>query len=52
MIQEIVVYMLIIAAILYVGYSLYRVFRPKQKNLGHCAGCSSSSCGIQELKSK
>jgi hypothetical protein len=49
MIQEIVVYLIILGALGYFGYSVYQIFNPKRISTGKCAGCSSGSCAIKNI---
>ena len=50
MIQEILVYIILAATLGYTFYSIYRVFNPKFKSSVGCAGCTSGSCSVKELK--
>ncbi len=50
MIQEILVYIILAATLGYTSYSIYRVFNPKFKTSGGCAGCASGGCSVKELK--
>ncbi|HPV56644.1 MAG TPA: hypothetical protein PKW61_05915 [Tenuifilaceae bacterium] len=50
MIQEILVYIILTVTMGDTFYSIYRVFNPKYKSSGGCAGCSSAGCSVKELK--
>ncbi|GEM_PF-705473 len=49
MIQEIVVYLVILCALGFAAYNVYQFFNPKRKAKGNCAGCNSGCCAVNGL---
>ncbi|HBI81394.1 MAG TPA: hypothetical protein DDY04_05525 [Bacteroidales bacterium] len=49
MIQEIVVYLVILCALGFAAYNVYQFFNPKRKAKGNCAGCNSGCCAVSGL---
>jgi len=49
MIQEIIVYLIILGALGFAAYNVYQFFNPTRKTKGKCAGCNSGYCAINEL---
>lgn len=47
MLQEIVVYLIILCAFVYFAYNVYQIFNPKNINKRKCAGCASGACTIK-----
>lgn len=55
MTQEIVVFIIIVIAVAYIGYLVYRKMNPKKTAGGcdsGCGGCSSSDCSLRDIKKK
>lgn len=48
MIQNIIVALIVAAAVVYVGFSVYRSLRPGKKPKSACGGCTG--CELQNMK--
>ena len=49
MIQEIVVYLVILCALGFTAHNLYQFFNPKRKTKGNCTCCNSGYCALNGL---
>ena len=55
MTQEIIVILIIVLALAYVGYKMYRKMNPKVSDDGcdsGCGGCDSDDCALRDIKKK
>ena len=55
MTQEIIVILIIVLALAYVGYKIYRKMNPKISDDGcdsGCGGCDSTDCALRDVKKK
>ena len=49
--QNLIVLLIVLAAVIYVGRRLYNSFRPGASSCGcGCSGCSNSGCSLPQKK--